>query len=79
MTDMRADDVRWQVRRFAREQYGTQAKYARERGVTPAYISAIVSGKKHIPDWMLADVGLKRIERFVPIIASDTDTGGNNG
>jgi hypothetical protein len=69
--DLTADDVLWQVRRFARERYGTQRQYARERGVSPAYVSAILQGRKSMPDWMLDDLGLKRIERFVTINGED--------
>jgi len=44
--------------------YGNQARAARHWGVSDAYISAVASGKKTPPKWLLKEMGYRK-ERMV--------------
>ena len=44
--------------------YETKSVYAKHKGVSEAYVSMVLNGKKHIPQSMLDDIGIKK-ERVV--------------
>ena len=46
--------------------YETKSVYAEKKGVSEAYVSMVLNGKKHIPQSMLDDIGIqkKRVVSF---------------
>jgi len=52
------------------KKFGSQKDAAESWGVTPAYVSAVITGKTNVPDWMVTDAGFKRIiveEEFIAL------------
>jgi len=52
------------------KQFGSQKDAAEAWNVTPAYVSAVLTGKTKAPDWMITDAGFKRIiveEEFISL------------
>jgi len=47
----------------------SQAAFARKLGVTPAYVSYVMSGERPIGDKLLRALGYRRVVRFEPIWA----------
>lgn len=62
---MNEQDVLWYMRRRIKEEHGTMSAYADKASVTVAYISAILTGRKAIPDWMLVEFGIVRHVSYV--------------
>lgn len=60
MPGLSEDDVRWRLRRHARERYGSQRGFAKVYGCSDAYLSAILCGDKPVPDPMLMEIGVVR-------------------
>ena len=61
MSETDFKDVVWD---YITKTYGSQARAARHWGVSDAYISAVVSGKKTPPKWLLKEMGYRK-ERTV--------------
>ncbi len=65
---MTEDDLRLELKKFVFFGYKFAKDYANEKGVSPAFLSAVICGVKRIPDSMLADIGYKRESEFKKII-----------
>lgn len=44
------------------DNYGTARTFAKKFNVSAAFVSAVLNGKKSPPQWMLAEVGIKKGE-----------------
>ena len=47
-----------------KSEFGSQIKYAESENVTPAYVSAILCGKRSAPAHMLRMIGAKQVKAF---------------
>lgn len=70
---MEVDDdfVRWELRKHIKKTYKTAKQFAFLNSVSQAYVSAILSGKRAIPDWMLAEIGIEKQTRYVTTYTKD--------
>lgn len=66
MTDLTQDDVRARLSRAIREA-GSQRAFATLAGVSPAYVSDVVAGRRAPGASILAALDLVRVERFVSL------------
>jgi DNA-binding Xre family transcriptional regulator len=57
---MTETELRWLLRGMIIERFGSLKKYAAAKGVSPAYISSIMTKGKNIPDSMLDEFGYER-------------------
>lgn len=51
------------LRRYIKQNYGTQLAYALELKVSSNTVSDVLRGKRAIPKYMLNDIGLKKVVR----------------
>lgn len=56
-------DIREVVRAHIKKVYGTQRHAAEHWGKSQAYISAVLSGEKMMPDYMANDAGYQLVQR----------------
>lgn len=61
---MTADDVRQLMRHAIADAGGKQNAWAAQLQVKPAFVSAILTGKKSPSGAVLTALGLKRVERY---------------
>ena len=61
---MTKDQAIHKIKVYIVDVYGNQTELAQSIGVSSAYISAIMTGKKEIPSWMLDMVDLEKIEKI---------------
>lgn len=53
------------------DEKGALGKFAREAGVSPAFVCAVIAGKYRPTDKILAAIGMQRVVFYAPV-ASDT-------
>lgn len=57
---MTEDDLRKELIRFIRDEFGTRTKAAEAWDVGRSFISKVTTGQKPIPEWMLNKIGYAR-------------------
>ena len=57
---MNKEDMLKKLKGFIYSEYGTAKKYAESKGVTPPFVSAVLTGKKEATKEMLADAGITK-------------------
>lgn len=55
-------DIRAEVRKYIERVHKTQAAAAAHWGVSPAFVSAVLSGLKMMPDYMANDAGYEIVQ-----------------
>lgn len=55
-------DIREEVRMHIAKKYRTQSAAATAWGCSPAYVSAVLSGRKMVPDYMANEAGYKLVQ-----------------
>jgi plasmid maintenance system antidote protein VapI len=57
---MNKEDMLKKLKGFIYSEFGTAKKYAEHKGVTPAFVSAVLNGNKSATEDMLSDIALKK-------------------
>lgn len=54
------DEMRVDLFVHIKNNFGTQAQYAADHGVSTSFVSCVLRGKKAPPSWMLDEIGYKK-------------------
>lgn len=57
---MSEDELRNELIRFIKSNFGTRLKAAESWDVCVSYVSAVTTGRKPMPEWMLNKIGYER-------------------
>lgn len=70
---MTKEEVLKELRRYIKQNYGTQTAYAAELKVSNNLVSEVLLGKRGIPRYMLNEIGLKAVKTvtYEPIQPGD--------
>lgn len=58
---MTKDEMLKELRRYIKQNYGTQTAYAKELNVSNNLVSEVMLGKRNAPKYMLNEIGVKKV------------------
>tara|TARA_R110000851_G_scaffold119541_1_gene247388 strand:+ start:290 stop:502 length:213 start_codon:yes stop_codon:yes gene_type:complete len=59
---MRLDQVLKKLKGYIYSEFGTASEYAKSKGFSKAYISAVLTGKREPNDSILKDIGVAKVK-----------------
>lgn len=62
---MKLEDVIKKLRGHIYSEFETASNYANSKGVSKAYISSVLTGKREPSDGMLSDIGIKKEKQTI--------------